>query len=193
VPQSLIDVVARATERRPEDRYQSASSMARDLIRWQELAEHHASPSTVAKFFDRQGLFEEGEKRVPLRAVLEEDATAVDVELSRRTIDQEEPPNDTLSALIIREDPDPPEPDIGPPAREPTDPDPPSALVDAGRKRDLVVGSLPPASVVPAPVVGPAPEPIIELEHPRARLIGTAISALAFMLSLGFLIFTLTR
>jgi serine/threonine-protein kinase len=83
VPKGLIEVVGRATERRPELRYQSASSMARDLLRWLEVAEHHATPSTVAKFFDRQSLFEEKatEKRISLVSVLDEDATAVDVEV----------------------------------------------------------------------------------------------------------------
>ena len=194
VPAGLIEVVERATERRPEQRYQSASSMARDLLRWLEQAEHHATPSTVAKFFDRQGLFEEKrtEKRVSVCAVLEEDATAVDVDLHRRTIDGEaepEPvagpetePNETISALVIHEDPEPPitaQPiDVGPPAPTPTEPEPEGEP------------ELPPASAVP---LLPSMVSLVELENQRLRGIWTAISALVFLLSVGFLIFTVAR
>jgi hypothetical protein len=34
---------------------------------------------------------------------------------------------------------------------------------------------------------------MVELVNPRARVIGTAVSALVFVLSVAFLLFTLTR
>jgi hypothetical protein len=94
VPEPLIEIVSRATDRRPEMRYRSGSAMVRELVRWLELAGHHTTPPTLAKFLEQQRLLEDGDPpAVRLSQMLDEDATEAMA-----------PPGDTLSALIIRED-----------------------------------------------------------------------------------------
>jgi serine/threonine protein kinase len=175
-PGALVEVVSRATEPRPEDRYQSASAMARDLLRWLQDAEHHTAPATVAKFFERQGLFDRGavrpssRKAVPLSAVLEEDATVKTIEPievepakeepAKEEPAKEEPPNETLSAVIIFEELEPP-----PPA--PPRPEEPLSLV-----------------------VLPAPSSIEAPPDRRVRMIGTVLSLIAFALAIAAAILT---
>jgi serine/threonine-protein kinase len=167
VPHELIEAVSHATEMRPEDRYQSASAMARDLLKWLHGTEHHTTPSTVAKFFERQHLFDDGD-RVRLAEVLEEDATL--------EANVPEEPNDTLSALIISEQleevieeieltPAPIEVPLPAPAR----PDEPLSMI-------LVPSSLPP-----------------ELQpERRVRMLGAVLSAMALVLAITAAVLTMT-
>ena len=118
VPEDLVEMVKRATARRPEDRYESAPAFARELSDWLERSDQSATPSTVARFFDRQGLFDEDAKPVKLREVLDHDATTRAISVKERhdtercsmeavfekTLEQEEPIQETLSALILREE-----------------------------------------------------------------------------------------
>ncbi len=97
VPKPLIDVVERATQRRPEDRFQGAAQMASALDAWLESASHRAGPSTIVRFFVGEKLYE---------PQVDE---AEQVELPEDTIEQplkaheEGYQSQTLSAIIVEE------------------------------------------------------------------------------------------
>lgn len=59
VPPELREIVSRATQPSPEDRYQSAREMARALDAYAEMIRRPGRPWQVERFFEAQGLYPE--------------------------------------------------------------------------------------------------------------------------------------
>lgn len=128
VPAPLVKIVKRAISRDPAARYQSAAAMLRALEHWLDDDEHHASPSTIARFFRRQDLFAGPESAndpletpVPVAAALQFDQTLSAI-IIREDLDIEidEDPTvavvDVISAVDDENDPTMPELSLSPPA-----------------------------------------------------------------------------
>jgi serine/threonine protein kinase len=182
VPRPLIDIVARATAHEPGDRFESAEALKDELDAWIDRSPDDFGPETLARFFDRQGLFD-GDVAAPagrFETILEvspfgEDATEmIDAPRARRPTDF----GDTLSAVVIREEiesppvrssPDvqpPPAPQALPPATQPPPPVDSQAERAASRRRAKAGG---PALPVRDPS-SPRIEPPVRVDETTFRL-----------------------
>lgn len=121
VPVGLQKIVARATHKDPAHRYADAAAMGTALNTWLHDSGRHAMPSLVSRFLERHALYEGGD----IAYGPEIDATSVDIDRNANhrsmrmrvedlfpsdTIDDisvSVVPEDTLSAMIIREQVDP--------------------------------------------------------------------------------------
>jgi serine/threonine protein kinase len=121
VPVGLQKIVARATNADPAHRFADAQAMATALNTWLHDSGRHAMPSLVSRFMDRHGLYEgssvafglTGEHiSKPMERATPERSMRMCVEdlFPGDTVDDiplSVVPEDTLSAMIIREDIDP--------------------------------------------------------------------------------------
>lgn len=121
VPPGLIEIVERAVHHRPEQRFADAMAMASALNAWIHDSGRHAMPSLVSRFFEKHDLFEEEAdgafgslqtnevevERGPSRAERPRVAELFGTDTQEDIALDSEIPEDTLSAMIIREDIDP--------------------------------------------------------------------------------------